>query len=1236
MAFGLGAGKDTVEIIINAIDRSAVAFKTAQANVSKTTAFIKTHEATIRKAGLALTALGAIGVAAFGLMTKTSADFEQKLANVGSVIGKSVDQMGELEEVARKAGATTIFSASQAAEGMYYLASAGYDATQITSSLVDILDLAAATNTDLGFATETVVATLNAFNLEASEAGRVSNVFAAAIAGSQLTLERIGNSMPYVASLAKQLGYSVEEVTATLGVLVSNGIKAEAAGRLLGSGLARLLKPTGEAKAALEKYGLTTEDLNPSIHSLAEITDVLGKKNLSTADMIAVFGVESARLFMTLQSVGAPAIEQLTQDITGTTKATEMAEIQMQTLEGQVKLLKSAFEETSIAVGKVFLPTLTKITKGIKKVFDIFNKLPAPIKTFTVVLGFAAAATSLLTGISLLLLTKYPALIGMVQIAAGMLSKEAAAKVASAGASMGLFASMGLLTSALWAKITALVRATGAWVKNHIALTAATIAATASAIAHGGLGVVLTAVKLKLIALWVAMGPVGWAILGMIAVVTALIYVFNRQKKAEEDAIAAHEKLTETANKLSTAQQKVESTTKDLVKIKGEIKKAEKDHTEAVDEYGATSLKALDAEERRIEATERLMEVENEHNDALREHSETLVEYMEQIDKTAEADMRAAAERYKNAGTVQEAEKAAIDMIQIARQAEEDKIDTYLKAKGTIADYDKQIADLGVREAENKKIIEDSNTTVAEKTKLETENMNVGFGRAQLQLDLNNATIDATNINGMLSESEKVLANAKWERIEAENEYKEVLKEYNDLQFEYASKADERARKEKELADIITDSAKDVENAERNLLDIKRDLENIDKDRTAALQGLIDKQRDLIAVTEEYDDLTRSMAGSVLSVREAELSLEEAQIAYNKALKEGDELTIEKASIRLERAKLRLADANDRVSDTQERLNALEGAKQIEEIIAAYKGLSAEAFKTEFYVEGQLDLTKLRESLSEADITALSERIRTGIPDEEIGEGIEAIIDAIGGYEDKLDELAGKEEDLKTKQIEAIERHNEAEKEHKELVEKYGAEIAKVQDDRLKKARDIKNEIERLEKDLASIRSKIVDDYKGEIDGESTKVKNAYATMETAQTNYANTVKTNTDDMTTHIMDKWDFLGRYVEEGISATVRFDTEGFQDVYDKMHWIKKLLPKWKIFGYQKGGYVPEDMFAFLHKGEFVLPSSAIASPTASLISQPKTVNLTFYQDIANRSDAEFVVKTIEKVMRKEGAI
>lgn len=315
-------------------------------------------------------AAGAVAAAPIALATglahatSVAAGFEQSMANVASVTGGGADSIARLSEVAREAGASSVFSASEAGDAMYYLASAGMNEQQIAASLGDTLQLAAAGGMGLAESTEIVTSTLAQFGMEADEAGRASNVMAAAAAASNTTIAQLGAGMGYVGPVAASLGMSLEETTAAMGLLANAGIKGERGGTALRGALSALMQPSKTAAGALEEMGLSIEDVDPAANSLTDIIGKLEGGSMTAAQAVAIFGREAGPSMLALVSQGSAALEKMEDSITGTNKASQMAATQTDTFQGAMKMLGSAVEEAEITVGNALLPSLTGAVQG--------------------------------------------------------------------------------------------------------------------------------------------------------------------------------------------------------------------------------------------------------------------------------------------------------------------------------------------------------------------------------------------------------------------------------------------------------------------------------------------------------------------------------------------------------------------------------------------------------------------------------------------------------------------------------------------------------------------------------------------------------------------------------------------------------------------------------------------------------------------------------------------------------
>jgi len=370
----------------------------------------------ISSIGKGMTIVGAAITAGFAMAIKTASTFEQSMANTQSVAGATTEELQRMSDAAREMGKESVYTASQAADAMYYLGSAGLKADQIIGALSGTMSLAAATQSDLAYTSEAITATLSQYNLKAEEATRVANVFAAAISGSQATMVKLKESMTYVGPMAKSMGISLEETAGILMNLYNAGLEGAAAGTALRMAFAKLLDPTKDTADAMGRLKVNITDSAGQMRPFKDIIDDLGRAGMTAADAMQIFGIRAGPGMLALVSQGEGAIEKMTEKVTDTNKAAEMAAIQMDTFKGAVKLLTSGWQEFQIIIANHIMPTITLIVKGITWAInavsawmerntlltDILVKLGAGIGALCVVGGpilMAVASFGLLKGV---------------------------------------------------------------------------------------------------------------------------------------------------------------------------------------------------------------------------------------------------------------------------------------------------------------------------------------------------------------------------------------------------------------------------------------------------------------------------------------------------------------------------------------------------------------------------------------------------------------------------------------------------------------------------------------------------------------------------------------------------------------------------------------------------------------------------------------------------------------------
>ena len=354
----------------------------------------------LESAGKTLTKSVTAPIVGAGLgVLKMAGDFESSMQNVSAITGATGQDFAALQETAKELGRTTVFSASEAAEGMTFLGMAGFETDEIIGAMPGTLALAAATATDLGTAADIASNILTGFGLEASEAGRMADVLAKGASSSNTDLQQLGDAMTYVAPVAAGLGASLEETTAAIGLMSDAGIQGSMAGTSLRGALSRLANPTGKAAEILADLGVQTKDAQGELLPMADIIDNLGESGATTGQLLEIFGDRAGPAMEALVSQGGDALRDLTADLenAGGT-AEQMADTQLEGLNGQMRLLMSAAEGLAIAVAESGL--LEWVTDMVERVTEWVSSMaeanPGMLRMAVAVAAVAAAVGPLL------------------------------------------------------------------------------------------------------------------------------------------------------------------------------------------------------------------------------------------------------------------------------------------------------------------------------------------------------------------------------------------------------------------------------------------------------------------------------------------------------------------------------------------------------------------------------------------------------------------------------------------------------------------------------------------------------------------------------------------------------------------------------------------------------------------------------------------------------------------------
>lgn len=303
-------------------------------------------------------AKGAAGITgALAASTAAGASFESQMSTVQAISQASESEMARLKALAKQMGIETKFSATEAGQGLEYMAMAGWEVDSMLAGLPGIMNLAAASGEDLGQVSDIVTDSMTAFNLEASRSAEFADVLAQASARSNTDVSMMGQTFKYVAPVAGALGFSIQDTATAIGLMANAGIKGEQAGTSLRAMLTRIVKPTAEAEAAMSRIGLTVSNSDGSMRSLDEIlrdlrTGFAGlseSERASTAASLA--GQEAMSGMLALINASGEDYEKLSDSIYHAKGAAEeMAGVRMDNLKGDVTLLKSSAEGAGIAI----------------------------------------------------------------------------------------------------------------------------------------------------------------------------------------------------------------------------------------------------------------------------------------------------------------------------------------------------------------------------------------------------------------------------------------------------------------------------------------------------------------------------------------------------------------------------------------------------------------------------------------------------------------------------------------------------------------------------------------------------------------------------------------------------------------------------------------------------------------------------------------------------------------------
>lgn len=351
--------------------------------------------------------------------------FEEAMSTVEALSQANALEMAALSAEAKELGATTKFTAKESADAMGYMAMAGWDATDMLQGMDGVLQLAAASGEDLAMVSDIVTDSLSAFGLTAKDTAHFSDVLAAAATNSNTNVAIMGETFKMSASVAGALGYSIEDVAVAMGLMANSGVKGSIAGTALRNTFNGLLEGVTLTGAAFGEYEYcavradgTMKDFGSTIDELRGYFDQMTEaERVNNAQAIA--GQRGYNGLLAILNATDEDYTSLTNSINNCTGAAQrMANVKLDNMNGQLTLMKSAWDALKTTIGKQFIPEMRTLYEVGEDVFAGVDKFvqdnPGVIK------GIAAA--SVVIGTVTLALTGYSVAAKVAAAASALLS----------------------------------------------------------------------------------------------------------------------------------------------------------------------------------------------------------------------------------------------------------------------------------------------------------------------------------------------------------------------------------------------------------------------------------------------------------------------------------------------------------------------------------------------------------------------------------------------------------------------------------------------------------------------------------------------------------------------------------------------------------------------------------------------------------------------------------------------
>ncbi len=354
-----------------------------------------------QQVGTGLTIAGLAIGALVGLAVAKSAEYEAAISRSVAVTGVYGDELARVRELTLELGASTVFTAKEAAEGVTELGKSGIKTADILGgALRGSLSLAAAGELEVADAAAVTASTLNQFNLEGRDAVHVSDLLAAGAGKAQGSVSDMGMALKQSGLVANQMGLSVEDATGTLAAFASAGLLGSDAGTSFRTMLLNLATPTGQQRDLMKEFNIQAYDAQGNFVGITSLAGQLKSAFVGSTQaqrdyaLGIIFGSDAIRAANVLYKEGAEGIQGWIGAVDDAGYAAGVAATNTDNLKGDLEKLNGALDTALIKTGAGANGVLRDLIQSTTELVDGFAQLPDWLQQ--VILGGAALAAGLL------------------------------------------------------------------------------------------------------------------------------------------------------------------------------------------------------------------------------------------------------------------------------------------------------------------------------------------------------------------------------------------------------------------------------------------------------------------------------------------------------------------------------------------------------------------------------------------------------------------------------------------------------------------------------------------------------------------------------------------------------------------------------------------------------------------------------------------------------------------------